>query len=109
LHKAGSIEKTVAFDKWLRKRKDQCAKAKILFRIQSIEEKEILEIANPWDRGINEMKNKGITKFDIAEYPEDDIMIIGYLNTVPEEGDTEDIKTGPGHVAKTRGMSKIAE
>ena len=32
-----SIEKTVEFDKWLRKLKDLRAKAKILFRIQKIE------------------------------------------------------------------------
>jgi putative addiction module killer protein len=31
------IEKTVDFDKWLRKLKDLSAKAKILFRIQKIE------------------------------------------------------------------------
>ena len=31
------IEKTVEFDKWLRKLKDLRAKAKILFRIQKIE------------------------------------------------------------------------
>lgn len=31
------IEKSVEFDKWLRKLKDLSAKAKILFRIQRIE------------------------------------------------------------------------
>ena len=35
-----SIEKTVEFDKWLRKLKDLRAKAKILFRIQKIENDE---------------------------------------------------------------------
>jgi putative component of toxin-antitoxin plasmid stabilization module len=34
------IEKTVEFDKWLRKLKDLKAKAKILFRIQKIENDE---------------------------------------------------------------------
>lgn len=55
------------------------------------------------------MENKEITKFDIAEYLEDDGMIVEYLNTVLEEGDAEDIKIALGHVAKARGMSKIAE
>ncbi len=32
-----NIEKTIEFDKWLRKLKDLGAKAKILFRIQKIE------------------------------------------------------------------------
>jgi len=49
------------------------------------------------------------TKFDIAEYLDDDSMIAEYLNTVLEDGDTEDIITALGHVAKARGMSKIAE
>lgn len=55
------------------------------------------------------MKAKEITKFDIAEYLENDAMIAEYLNTVLEEGNSEDIKTALGHVAKARGMSKIAE
>ncbi|PWL29011.1 addiction module antidote protein [uncultured Roseivirga sp.] len=49
------------------------------------------------------------TKFEIAEYLDDDSMIAEYLNTVLEEGDTEDIITALGHVAKARGMTKIAE
>lgn len=35
-----SIEKTVEFDKWLRKLADLRAKAKILFRIQKLENEE---------------------------------------------------------------------
>jgi probable addiction module antidote protein len=55
------------------------------------------------------MADNEISKFDIAEYLEDDAMIQEYLNTVLEEGDAEDIKTALGHVAKARGMTKIAE
>ena len=55
------------------------------------------------------MGTKTITKFDIAEYLEDNVMIKEYLNTALEEGDTEAIKTALGHIAKARGMSKIAE
>jgi len=55
------------------------------------------------------MATKKTTKFDIAEYLEDDAMIAEYLNTVLEDGDTDDIITALGHVAKARGMSKIAE
>ena len=55
------------------------------------------------------MAIKEVSKFDIAEYLEDDAMIYEYLNTVLEEGDAEDIKTALGHVAKARGMTKIAE
>lgn len=55
------------------------------------------------------MTNNTSTKFDIAEYLDNDAMIAEYLNTVLEEGDAEDIKTALGHVAKARGMSKLAE
>lgn len=52
---------------------------------------------------------KKITKFDIAEYLDNDEMIKEYLNTVLEEGDSSDIITALGHIAKALGMSKIAE
>lgn len=35
------------------------------------------------------MVTKGVTKFDIAEYLEDDVMIAEYLTTILEEGDAE--------------------
>lgn len=50
-----------------------------------------------------------VTKFDIADYLDDDEMIAEYLNTVLEEGDSQDIITALGHIAKAIGMSKIAE
>ncbi|NMM47634.1 addiction module antidote protein [Marinigracilibium pacificum] len=49
------------------------------------------------------------TRFDIANYLEDDEMIQEYLNTVLEEGDSRDIVVALGHIAKAIGMSKIAE
>ena len=52
---------------------------------------------------------KKITKFDIAEYLDNDEMIKEYLNTVLEEGDSNDIVTALGYIAKAFGMSKIAE
>jgi len=55
------------------------------------------------------MSTKKITKFEIAEYLEDDEMISEYLNTVLEEGNSTDIITALGHVAKAIGMSKIAK
>ncbi len=48
------------------------------------------------------------TKFDIAEYLDDDAMVAEYLNTVLEEGDSNDIIIALGHVAKAQGMSNIA-
>ena len=49
------------------------------------------------------------SKFDIADYLDDDEMIQEYLNTVLEEGDSKEIIAALGHVAKAIGMSKIAE
>jgi putative addiction module killer protein len=50
------IEKTSEFDKWLRKLKDLRAKAKILFRIQKLENNEHFGDCKPVRDGINELK-----------------------------------------------------
>lgn len=50
------IEKTVEFDKWLRKLKNLRAKAKILFRIQKIENDEHFGDCEPVGNGIRELK-----------------------------------------------------
>jgi len=49
-----SIEKTEVFDKWMRKLKDQRAKAKILFRIQRIQEHGNFGDCEPVGLGISE-------------------------------------------------------
>jgi putative addiction module killer protein len=51
-----SIEKTSEFDKWLRKLKDNRAKAKILFRIQRIEEHGNFGDCEPVGQGISELR-----------------------------------------------------
>ncbi|MCF8349239.1 MAG: type II toxin-antitoxin system RelE/ParE family toxin, partial [Bacteroidales bacterium] len=51
-----SIEKTVEFDKWFRKLKDLRAKAKILFRIQKIENDEHFGDCEQVGNGIRELK-----------------------------------------------------
>jgi putative addiction module killer protein len=50
------IEKTTEFDKWLKKLRDQKAKAKILFRIQKLEEDEHFGDCEPVGDGIRELK-----------------------------------------------------
>lgn len=50
------IEKTDEFDKWLRKLKDLRAKAKILFRIQKIENDEHFGDCEAVGSGIRELK-----------------------------------------------------
>ena len=49
------------------------------------------------------------SKFDIADYLDSKEMIAEYLNTVLEEGDTSDVITAIGYIAKSIGMTKIAE
>ena len=50
------IEKTVEFDKWWRKLKDLRAKAKILFRIQKLENDEHFGDCKPVGEGIHELR-----------------------------------------------------
>ena len=49
------------------------------------------------------------SRFDIADYLDSNEMIAEYLNAVLEEGDNSDVITAIGHVAKSIGMTKIAE
>ena len=49
------------------------------------------------------------TKFEIADYLDNNEMIAEYLNIVLEEGSNDEIVSAIGHVAKAIGMTKIAE
>ena len=49
------------------------------------------------------------TRFDIADYLDSEEMIAEYLNTVLEDGDSADLIMAIGHIAKSIGMTKIAE
>ena len=49
------------------------------------------------------------TKFDIADYLDSEEMIAEYLNTVLEDGDSSDLIVAIGNIAKSIGMTKIAE
>lgn len=49
------------------------------------------------------------SKFDIADYLDSNEIIAEYLNTVLEEGDNSEIITAIGYIAKSIGMTKIAE
>ena len=60
-----------------------------------------------WFRKMNDFQEK--SKFEIADYLDSNEMIAEYLNVVLEEGNDSEILTAIGHVAKTIGMTKIAE
>lgn len=49
------------------------------------------------------------SRFDIADYLDSEEMIAEYLNTVLEDGDSSDLIVAIGHIAKSIGMTKIAE
>ena len=49
------------------------------------------------------------SKFDISDYLDSNEMIAAYLNEVLENGDENDLITAIGNVAKTIGMTKIAQ
>ncbi|HBS87129.1 MAG: putative addiction module antidote protein [Bacteroidetes bacterium GWF2_38_335] len=49
------------------------------------------------------------SRFDIADYLENKEMIAEYLNSVLEDGNNSDIIIAIGHIAKSIGMTKIAE
>lgn len=50
------IEKTTAFDNWFKKLNDLRAKAKILFRLQKLENEEHFGDCKPIGNGISELK-----------------------------------------------------
>lgn len=49
------------------------------------------------------------SKFEIADYLESNDMIAEYLNAVLAEGNESDVIIAIGHVAKSIGMTKIAQ
>ena len=48
------------------------------------------------------------SKFDIADYLDSDELMIEYLNTVLSEGNDSELIVAIGHIAKSIGMTKIA-
>ena len=49
------------------------------------------------------------SKFDIADYLDNNDIIAEYLNAILAEGDDSDLVAAIGHVAKSIGMTKIAQ
>ncbi len=49
------------------------------------------------------------TKFEISDYLDDPQVIASYLNTLLEEGTSDELIVALGHITKAIGMTKIAE
>jgi probable addiction module antidote protein len=56
----------------------------------------------------HQLKSK-VSDFEIADYLQDEEMIQEYLNVVLEEGNAQEIIVALGHIARAKGMSKVAE
>ena len=70
------IEKTVEFDKWLKKLKDLRAKAKILFRIQKLERDGHFGDCKPVGEGIIELRINFAKGYRVYFYEKDDKIIV---------------------------------
>jgi len=85
------IEKTTEFDKWLRKLKDLKAKAKILFRIQKIENDEHFGDCKPVGDGIREIRVNFAKGYRVY-FKEKDEKIIVLLVGGDKSSQQQDIK-----------------
>ena len=54
-------------------------------------------------------KRQSPAEFDVSDYLDSNEMIAEYLNAVLAEGNDSDLITAIGHIAKSIGMTKIAQ
>jgi probable addiction module antidote protein len=52
---------------------------------------------------------EGLVPFDMARFLDSDEAIAEYLSQVLEDGDADELVTALGHIARAKGMTKIAE
>lgn len=55
------------------------------------------------------MKMEKATKWDASECPESEADIAAYLNAALEDGDTSEIATALGDIARAKGMTQLAK
>ncbi len=103
------IEKTAEFDKWLKKLNDLRAKAKILFRLQKLENEGHFGDCKPVGNGINELKINYAKGYRIY-YKETDgriiILLIGGDKSTQQK-DIEKAKKIWEKIKKSNGDIKI--
>jgi len=54
------------------------------------------------------MTNKKVIKFDVEKHLNDNAKIASYLDSVLQQGNTEDFMIALGDIARAKGMSKIS-
>lgn len=57
----------------------------------------------------NAVDKYGITRFDVADYLDDEEMIAAYLNEILADGDQAELLNAIGQVARARGMTELAK
>jgi probable addiction module antidote protein len=55
------------------------------------------------------MSNLEISNFDVSQYLDDKEIIAEYLSQILEDGDTAELLTALGNIAKAKGMTQIAK
>jgi len=55
------------------------------------------------------MKSKSLTDFDIADYLDSKEAISEYLSQVLADGNTDELLTALGHIARAKGMTEISK
>ena len=51
----------------------------------------------------------GLKRFDMADYLKTDEEVAAYLNAVLRDGDAAELAEALGHIARARGMTKVAK
>lgn len=54
------------------------------------------------------LKKLGVRPFEVSNYLDNDEAIAEYLSQVLADGDTDELLSALGHIAKARGMAQIA-
>ncbi len=55
------------------------------------------------------MSNLEVSNFDVSQYLDDKEIIAEYLSQILEDGDTAELLTALGNIAKAKGMTQIAK
>lgn len=55
------------------------------------------------------IEKHGVRPFDVAEYLDDDEVIVAYLSEILADGDMDELLEALGEVARARGMTRLAE
>lgn len=95
---------TSEYQEWFDDLADRKAQARIVVRLQRIEN-------GQFGVGINMNKKSGLKKFDVVDFLDSEANIAAYMNAVFDEAgdDPAFIAQSLGHIARARGMSKIAK